>query len=246
MNNLIPCIIIDDDLSAIGILKEFISEFPRLNLEKTYTKPVAALNDISLLQESHLIFMDIDMPNLSGIGLADNLKDQHHNIIFTTCYPQYAIGAFKVRAKHYLLKPFNLAEFARVVNDVLKECYASHTFEKESRDAFFFRASDDKGRVIKVLKKDVMFLQGSNNHVHLYTDVEDYSIYLTIKEMQEKLKHNPTFYRVHKSYIINSDFVKKIEGNKIDLGKYEVLMASHYKAAFSSYVEQNFLSTKRT
>ena len=245
MNLSIPCVIVDDNLSAIDILKEHISEIPTLVLGKTYTKPVVALSELILEHQAQLVFMDIDMPTLSGISLADNLKGQPHNIIFTTSYDEYAIQAFKVRAKHYLLKPFNLAEFAKVVNDVIKECYDCHNIEQENSDAFFLRASNDRSKIIKVFKDDIIYFQGSNNHIHIYTQKENYSVYLTISEMSEKLIDHRQFYRIHKSYILNIDFIKNIVGNKIDLGKYEVLMASHYKKDFMIYVQNNLLSSKR-
>lgn len=245
MNRSIPCIIIDDDVSAIDTLRAHITEFPRLSLNKTFTKPVAAYNEIILEERSQLIFMDIDMPVLSGLSLADNLKGEPHNIIFTTSYPEYALEAFKVRAKHYLLKPYNLSEFAKVVNDVLKECYGGHNLVSESDVEFYFRTFGERSKIIKVLKADIIYIQGSNNHIHLYTPTENFSIYMTIKEMEEKLKDNPGFFRVHKSYIINSGFVRRIVGNKIDLGKYEVLMAARYKAAFCNYVDAHLLLSKR-
>jgi len=245
MNKLIPCIIVDDDASAIDIIKAHLLEIPRLSLNKTFTKPAAALTEISMEENSQLIFMDIDMPKISGLDLADGLKGQQHNIIFTTSYPQYALEAFKVRAKHYLLKPFNLAEFVTVVNEVIRECYFCCNLEHENKDAFFLRTDGERSKLIKVLKADIMYFQGSNNHVHIYTPTEDFSVYLTIKEMEERLKNNSRFFRIHKSYIVNIEFIKNIIGNKIDLGKYEVLMASHYKNNFIAYVEQNLLRSKR-
>jgi len=245
MNKIIPCIIVDNDASAIDIITDHISEIPRLKLNKTFTKPAVALTEIPLEKQRQLIFMDIDMPKLSGIDVAEGLKDLPHNIIFTTSYPEYAIEAFKVRAKHYLLKPFNLQEFARVVNDVIKEYYSVSKLERADHEAFYFRADGERSELTKVLKSDIVYFQGSNNHVHIYTPTEDFSVYMTMKEMEDKILENSRYYRVHKSYIVNTDFVKKITGNKINLGKYDVLMASHYKKDFIAYVERNLLRSKR-
>jgi len=245
MNKIIPCIIVDDDSSAIDIIKEHLSEIPRLSLNKTFTRPAAALTEISLEEDSQLIFMDIDMPKITGISLAESLRGQDHNIIFTTSYPEYALEAFKVRARHYLLKPFDFVEFVTVVNEVIRECYSGWNLERENKDAFFLRTDSERSKLIKVLKSEIMYLQGSNNHVHIYTPTENFSVYLTIKEMEDKLKNNSRFFRIHKSYIVNIEFIKKIIGNKIDLGKYEVLMASHYKKDFIAYVERNLLRSKR-
>jgi two-component system LytT family response regulator len=245
MRNFISCIIIDDDQTAIDILEDHISQIGRLKVHRTYTKPVEALSEISSESSRQLIFLDIDMPGMSGIRLAENLRHGPHTIIFTTSHPDYAIEAFKVRAKHYLLKPFNISDFAEVVNEVITEYYDAENLVSEDEKAFFLRTNGERGRLTKVLKKDIIYLQGSNNHVHIYTQNNNYSVYMTIKEMEEKLSENPNFYRVHKSYIINTEFVKEINGHKIDLGKYEVLMSPQYKTAFMEYVGRGILISKR-
>lgn len=245
MKNTISCIIIDDDPTAINILHDYIAEMPRLKVHRTFTKPLEALSEISAESDKQLIFLDIDMPAMSGLRLADNLKHKLHNIIFTTSYPEFALDAFKVRAKHYLLKPFNMADFAEVVNEVLSEYYGTQRLVQENEEAFFLRTNGERGRLTKVLKKDIIYLQGSNNHVHIYTPTNDYSVYMTIKEMEEKLRENEHFYRVHKSYMINTTYVKEINGHKIDLGKYEVLMTPQYKEAFMDYIESQTLVSKR-
>ncbi len=245
MKKSVSCIIVDDDPTAINILQDYIVEMPRLKINRIFNKPVEALSEISIESNRQLIFLDIDMPALSGLQLADNLKHKSHNIIFTTSYPEFALDAFKVRAKHYLLKPFNMGNFAVVVNEVLSECYDAQDIAKENEGAFFLRTNGERGRLTKVLKKDIIYLQGSNNHVHIYTPTNDYSVYMTIKEMEEKLQENGHFYRVHKSYIINTAYVKEINGHKIDLGKYEVLMTPQYKEAFMGFIEDQTLVSKR-
>ncbi|MDQ0638673.1 DNA-binding LytR/AlgR family response regulator [Pedobacter sp. W3I1] len=132
-----------------------------------------------------------------------------------------------------------------MVNEVLSEYYDTQRLVQENEEAFFLRTSGERGRLTKVLKKDIIYLQGSNNHVHIYTPTNDYSVYMTIKEMEEKLRENEQFYRVHKSYMINTTFVKEINGHKIDLGKYEVLMTPQYKEAFMDYIESQTLVSKR-
>lgn len=245
MEKAISCIIIDDELTAINILEDFAAEMPRLKVHKTYTNPVEALSEISGESSRQLIFMDIDMPAMTGLRLADNLKHSPHKIIFTTSHAEHAIAAFKVRAKHYLLKPFNIGDFAEVVNEVVSEYYDSQSLVREDDKAFFLRTNGERGKLTRVLKKDIIYLQGSNNHVHIYTPSNDYSVYMTIREMEERLKGNRYFYRVHKSYMINARFVREINGHKIDLGKYEVLMTPQYKEAFMEHVGRGTLISKR-
>lgn len=245
MKNPISCIFIDDEPTAINILTEFASEMPRLKINKTFTNPVEALSEISGELDRQLIFMDIDMPAMTGLRLADNLRHSPHKIIFTTSHAEHAIAAFKVRAKHYLLKPFNIGDFAEVVNEVISEYYDSQSLIRDDEEAFFLRTNGERGKLTKVLKEEIIYLQGSNNHVHIYTPDKDYSVYMTIKEMEELLSGNQYFYRVHKSYIINSRFVREINGHRIDLGKYQVLMTPQYKQAFMNHVSKGILISKR-
>lgn len=245
MTSAINCFIIDDDQGAISILEDQLSGYPRLKVHSTYTKPVDALNKITMEKPGSIIFMDIDMPLMSGIRLAETLRSRSHHVIFTTSYPHYAIQAFKVRARHYLLKPYGPDELAEVVNDVLEEYYNPHQMDSITDDAFFIRTSNDRRLLRKILISDIIYLQGANNHVHFYLPEEDFSVFMTLKEMEDILQENPYFFRVHKSYIINRSFMKQVIGNTVDLGKYKVLMTLPYKKNFMEYVARNTLVSKR-
>ncbi|WP_426330132.1 LytR/AlgR family response regulator transcription factor [Pedobacter sp. R-06] len=245
MTDEISCTIVDDDTSAISILEKHLAHIPRLKLHRTFTRPVEALNAIDTYQDNHLIFMDIDMPGMSGMKLAENLRHTSHNIIFITSYQEYALAAIKVRAKHYLLKPFGLDDLAEVVNIVIRECYELKNFDSEDENAFFFRTDKELGKLKRVEKAEIVYVQGANHHIHIYTPTENFSVYMSLGELEEGLRKNRQFFRVHKSYILNVGYIKNIDGNKINLGKYEVLMTSSFKKDFVSYVERNTLKTNR-
>lgn len=245
MRNSISYIIVDDDISACNMLQNHLTHIPRLELRRVFTKPVEALMTIDNCPDTHLIFMDIDMPGMSGMKLAESLKNKDHNIIFTTSHSEFALDAIKVRAKHFLLKPYGLDDLAEVVNVVIRECYDFKNLDSEDEHTFFFKTDKEPGKLKKVDKDDIIYIQGSNHHVHIYTPTENFSTYMTLKEMDEKLKKKRQFYRVHKSYILNIDYIKNIEGNKINLGKYEVMMTASFKNDFISYVERNTIKTNR-
>jgi len=245
MTNQIRCTIVDDDQYAISILEKHITEIPELTVHRTFTRPVEALGAINSYQDNHLIFMDIDMPGMSGMRLAENLRNTSHNIIFTTSYQEYALDAIKVRAKHYLLKPFGLDDLAEVVNIVIRECYDHKNYDSEDDTAFFFRTDKEPGKLKRVEKGEIMYIQGANHHIHIYTPTENFSVYMPLGVIEKLLGKNREFYRVHKSYLLNADHVKNIEGNKISLGKYEVLMTSSFKKDFVSYVERHTPRTKQ-
>lgn len=245
MKNPIPCIIVDDNSSAISTITAYASEMPQLDLKKSYTKPIIAMGELSGEKIPHLIYMDIDMPGMSGIELANSLRDLPHHVIFTTSYPDFAIEAFDLRARHYLLKPFNLSEFARKTEVVIREFFDTLELDNETEDAFLLRKEIDSKRLIKVPKADIIYIQGANNHIHFYTTGGDYSVYMTFSEIRERLSGHPKFYHVQRSYIINTDQLDEIEGNTIYLKGYQVIMSPLYNAPFMKWVNGIWLKTRR-
>jgi len=243
MKNIINCVIIDDDPFAIKVIANHIGEIPRLRVLQTYTNPIQALSEINTLKNKpDLIFLDIDMPGLSGITFAESVRHSFPNIIFTTSFSEYAIKAFELRIKHYLLKPIDLETFCQKVYIVLFECF-DNPFD-EDNDAFYLRV-EERGFRVKVLKGDIIYIQAAGNHLHIFTPETHYTIYYSLGEMAQKLIGNTNFFRVHKSYIINTNFVHSIQGNTIHLQKYDVLMTAPFKADFVRYLEDNTLLFKR-
>lgn len=243
MKNIINCVIIDDDPFAIKVITNHIGEFPRLRVLQSYTNPIKALSEInSLKTKPDLIFLDIDMPGLSGINFAESVRHTLPNIIFTTAYAEFAVKAFDLRVKDYLLKPIDLDTFSQKVYTVLLECYDN--LIDDDYDAFYLRVGE-RGFRVKVLKEDIIYIQAAGNHLHIFTSDKHYTIYYSLVEMVQKLIKNTNFFRVHKSYIINTNFVHSIHGNTIHLQKYDVLMTAPFKADFVRYLEDNTLLFKK-
>jgi len=245
MKNLIPCIIVDDENGALRTLGDYIGQMPRLELKKAYSNPLEALAEMCELKTPHLIYSDIDMPAFTGINLAESLIDTPHHVIFTTSYPDYALDAYGLRVRNYLLKPFDLPEFAKGTEVVLKEFFSPVKLERETEDSFFLRTDPEKAMLTRVLKADIAYIQGANNHVHIYTPENDYSVYMTFTEIEERLSSSSNFYRIQRSYIVNSDHVLGIAGNMVNLGKYKVLMSPNYNSRFMDWIKGIWLKTKR-
>jgi DNA-binding LytR/AlgR family response regulator len=244
MKNTINCVIIDDDRSAIRLLTDHIEEFPNLKIAKTFTKPIEALTELSQDKDVDLIFLDIDMPGLSGIKLAENLQDRAPNIIFTTAHDRYALQAFDVRAKDFLLKPIELETFAKVVNRVLKECFVKKIKDFTYDDLAFFRPGQ-RGIINRIDTTSITYIKGAGNYVDIFTEEEHFTIYMTINELSAMLTLNNQFFRVHKSYLINGSYVTRIVGNVVYLGKHPVPMSSPYKAKFCEFIAENIWVSKR-
>jgi two-component system LytT family response regulator len=245
MKNPVPCIIVDDETGPIRTISDYIAQMPRLDLIKAYTEPLEALAEMSVTNIPHLIYCDIDMPAFSGINLAEALRDSPHHIIFTTSYPDYALDAFGLRVRNYLLKPFDLPKFVKDTEVVLKEFFTPLTLERETDDSFFFRTDPEKTTLTRVMKNDIACIQGANNNIFIYTHTGYFSVYMTFKEIVEKLDESANFYRIQRSYIINSSHVKAITGNMVKAGKYDVLMSPNYNGNFMEWVNRIWLKTRR-
>jgi Response regulator of the LytR/AlgR family len=244
MRNILNCVIIDDDHDGIEVLQDYISQFPTLNLTQVYTSPVTALTEVGLSDQVDLLFLDIDMPGISGVELAGHLKDRVGHIIFATAHREYAMNSYNLLVKYYLLKPFDFVRFASVISDVIYCNYTRPGHPSASDDDMYLRTGE-RGRATKVLKSEILYIQAASNYVSVQVRDTLYTTYMTLTEMTEKLKQDERFFRVHKSYIINKDHVKVVAGNTIDMGNHQVPMSSQYKNAFTTYIGKKTLTSKR-
>lgn len=207
------CIIADDEPIARSILENYISEIPNLNLVAQCKN---AFEVMDFLQNNHadVLFLDINMPKLSGLSL---LKSQHikPQVIITTAYPEYAIEGFELSVTDYLLKPFSLERFLQAVMKVQKEQpkqEASFIPIQEESTQHIFVKSDKK--IIRIAYDSIDHIEAYGNYIKLYTD----KMILTpntLSNFLDKLPEN--FIRIHKSFVINFDKLKSIEGNMIML-----------------------------
>jgi len=244
MNKKINCVIVDDDRFAIETLEDYIRHLPNLRLLKTYTNSVEAASELSFMNERVLIFLDIDMPHYSGLQLAEKLKDKSFQVIFTTAHSNYAVDAFRVRARHYLLKPIGLDDFIDVVTDVIAHTPEWLMEDAQDAEALFLRTGE-RNKLTRVLKKDIIYIQGAGNYVDVFLDDLRLSTYMTMLEMEALLEKDQRFYRIQKSYIINERHIKKIDGNTIYLLGHKVSMSINYNEKFVNYLNACTLRSNR-
>jgi two-component system LytT family response regulator len=244
MTSTINCVVIDDDQFAIDIISDYIAEIPRLHLQKSFTSSVRALSELATGIRPEILFMDIDMPDISGLQLAGQLEDRADHIIFTTSHPEHAIASFDVGAKHYLLKPFELGRFTEVVMKVTSKTGFPST-EPKVYTPYYFLKPGPRGEFIRLLKNQVLYIQAAGNYIHVYEGLNKHSTNLTVKQRELDFPKSQGFHRVHRSYIVNLAFVTRIVGNIVYLGKHPVPMGGGYKAAFLAYLNQHTLLTDR-
>jgi len=219
----LKCIIIDDEPIARKVLQEFIEEVNYLELVGQAENPLKAINLLSN-NDIDIIFLDINMPKINGI---DFLKSSTPNasIIMTTAYTEYAAEAYGLDVLDYLVKPIAFERFLKACNKA-KEARNSGTENKAKVQDHFFIKCDNQ--IEKVFYNDLLYAEAMLNYVMLYTNSKKMMVYLTIKSLEEQLPPD-IFIKVHKSFIVNMNKVKSIEGNIIDIGNAKITISQNLR-----------------
>jgi len=238
------CVVIDDEKHSISILSDYIETNPNLNLVKTYVDPLVALSEISIKDKIDFIFLDIDMPDITGIELAKKLVNRARFIVFTTAFTKYAVEAFEVDASRYLVKPISKPKFIKTVWDILESETKKIEKSKQSGRKFFFVSIGDRSQRLKIKKSKILFFESEKNYINIVTEETKYMVYLTMKEV-EKDFWGTLFYRVHRSFFVNAEKVEKVIGNTLKMGSYIVPMGNSYKDSFNEFLERKTLRSGR-
>jgi len=223
----IKCVIIDDEPLARKGLKEYVSDVDFLELVGEFDNPVKATELIGR-GEVQLIYLDIQMPKLSGIDFFKTLA-KAPPVIFTAAYPQFAVEGFELNALDYLVKPVSFDRFFKAALKA-KEYY--ETREKNvaegahSAAGYFFIKADNK--LIKLVYDDILFAEALQNYVVIHTQDRKYITYLTFKSVEEYLPAEK-FLKTHKSYIVATSKIESIEGNNIRIGAHDVPISRNLK-----------------
>lgn len=244
MDGKLNCVIIDDEKHAVDLLAEYIETMPNLHLLKYFTDPLKALIDITPDDNIDIIFMDVDMPGMTGLDLSLAIRYKTKYLVFTTAHSKYAIDAFGVQANEYLLKPISISKFALMINRLNKSETDLRRDMKE--EDFFFIKTDQVQKYVKINLRDLIAVEGLNNYVKIHTVNGMHIAYLTIKELEAKLEGNSSFIRVQRSFIISMNFINKVEGASITLNnKLEVPLGTTYKKQFLTFLEKKTLRSNR-
>lgn len=224
----INCIIIDDEPLARNGLKEYIADIDFLNLAGEFGNALAATELVGS-GDVQLIFLDIQMPRITGIDFFKTLKDPPA-VIFTTAYPQYALDGFEVNAVDYLVKPISFERFLKAALKA-KDYFELRQADKPGlspagTDEYFFIKADNK--LVKIFYDDVLFVEALQNYVTIHTAEKKLISYLTFKSVEDYLPET-RFIKVHKSYIIAAAKVESIDGNEIRMGQYRIPISRSLK-----------------
>jgi DNA-binding LytR/AlgR family response regulator len=248
----INCIIVDDEAYANNVLIDYIAKAGYINLTGVFINPIEALAEIKRT-EVDLVFLDIQMPELSGIDLLKMLPENTQTII-TTAYSDYALDSFDNNACDYLLKPYSFGRFLKATQKALnqknmKEALKNNpvnnangeTIEEPKPDSFYIKT--DRGKFVRVKHGDIFYIEGLKNYCSIYTDGHRHVSLVSMKALSDGLPDNE-FVRVHKSYIISLKKVASIEGNMIVFAdkKEKIPIGTTYRNDFFDRLNRDLFS----
>lgn len=222
------CLIVDDEPVAREILRTYIVDTQGLVSAGECEDAMQAID--RLQQESvDVLFLDVNMPKLSGIGLLKSL-DVKPQVILTTAYSEYALESYELNVTDYLLKPFSFERFLKAVQKARERIKTT----SETKQASIIIKSD--GRTFRVPATDILYLESSGDYVIIHTTNERYTVYDRLKNMLSELPE-PNFIQVHKSYAVNIRRIDYLEGNRISVAGQEIPIGKSYKPGFLSVFE---------
>ncbi|HEU0065151.1 MAG TPA: LytTR family DNA-binding domain-containing protein, partial [Flavisolibacter sp.] len=209
---MIRCIIVDDEQHAIDILQHYIKQTPDLELTGSYTNAVQALQVVNN-EKVDLVFLDIQMPEFSGIDFIKAIH-QKAKVILTTAYSEFALEGYELEVVDYLLKPIRFPRFVAAVQKVSRTLQENEQGREEGEEDYIFVKTESKGKLLKINLADIDYIEGMKNYVAIHRGGQKTLVYTNMKDIEARLSKKD-FIRVHKSFIIPLSRLTGIEGNKV-------------------------------
>jgi DNA-binding LytR/AlgR family response regulator len=239
---MLSCIIIDDEQHAIDLLKSYIEKVSFLELRGTYNNPLNAITATDV----DIIFIDMQMPQLSGMDFIKLMKGKAR-IIITSAFKEYALESFEYEVLDYLLKPISFDRFLKAVQKAMNQLtFAEEDNQTKQAKNYIVVKTDAKNKLQKIELDEIVYIEGMKNYVTIHKEQQQVMTLLNMKDLDNDLPKDQ-FIRVHKSYIISIDKIKIIEGNQIFLKnvKESIPLSETYRQAFFDLLKQTIIGNKK-
>ena len=230
----LSCIIVDDEPLAVRLLESYVEKTPDLELLASFTDSIKAINAIKE-RKPDLLFLDIQMPNIDGMELAHSLPEKTR-VVFTTAFKEYAFESYEVNALDFLLKPVRYNKFLIAVEKAIKQFQQSPAPQPQQPNTVFIRVD---GEWRNVVVDQIIYVNGMKDYVMFYLDNEAKPLitHLTMKAVEDMLPKD-RFLRIHRSYIIAVDKIRKVDRNDcVYIGKEVIHIPDGYLQTFRQFLE---------
>lgn len=229
------CAIIDDEPLALEMMSDYVQKTPFLTLTGAYNSAVQAIKTIRE-NPVDLLFLDIQMPELSGLEFAKVLP-KRTKVVFTTAFPQYAVEGYEVEAFAYILKPISYDAFLKVAKRAYDWFSQSEKAKNYAKDRFIFVKSDYK--LVRIDLDDILFIEGLKDYVRIYTENGDKIMSLMNMKTLEDFLPKPEFLRSHRSYIVHMNKVKCLDRFRMNIGENYIPVSESYKDVILAYLDNH-------
>lgn len=235
---ILSCAIVDDEPLAAELLSSYVEKTTFLKLIGTYNSAITAMKD---LRDNHvdIIFLDIQMPEISGIEFAKILPKETR-IIFTTAFNQYAIDGYSVNALDYLLKPISYVDFMNSVSKAMDHFSFTRKQETYKKDRFMFVKSEYK--LIRVPLDDILYIEGLKDYIRIYLENGTKIMSLMNMKKLEEYLPTPEFMRTHRSYIVHMTKINAVDHFRIVFGENYLPISDSYKDNVLMYLDKHTLN----
>ncbi len=233
---MIRCFVLDDEKYALDIIASFIQRTPSLSLTEASTDPFLAIEMIRA-GKIDLLFLDIQMPALTGIQLL-KIIGRECKVIITTAYPDYALEGFDLDVIDYLMKPISFERFLRAVNKVESTFVPpSSALPPTPEKTFILLKGDRKNKFHKVYHDDILLIKGMKNYVQVFTTNGTIITYQSLQSLEDQLRSSG-FFRVHRSYIVSIAKIRLIDGNVVYINDHMVPVGESYQKDFFELIQK--------
>ena len=236
----IKCIIVEDEPLARNLLVEYVKKVPSLNLIEACSSPLAAM-EVLRKNAVDLLFLDVQMPELTGISLLKVLQ-KRPLVVLTTAYSEYALQGYELDVVDYLLKPITFERFLRAVDKVTQRLQPKPSPAQErppvgiTEQSFVF--VKDGTKLVKVVFDDILYVEGLKDYVTIHTKNQKIVSLQRLKTLEEQLPTDK-FIRIHNSFIVALKAVDVVHKNNIQVGTAQLPIGETYKKSFRDFIEKN-------
>lgn len=236
------CVIIEDEPLARNLMIDYVKKVPSLNLLQAFSNPLEALEALRTLPVD-VLFLDIQMPEITGISLLKILTKKPF-VILTTAYSDYALQGYELDVTDYLLKPVTFERFLKAVDKVIQRSDSEvapvkvQTEQQSTTPPFVF--VKDGTKLVKVKLDDILYVEGLKDYVTIHTKTQKIVTLQRLKSLEEQLPSNK-FIRIHNSYIVALAAIDVIQKNEVKVGAVSLSIGDTYKKSFKEFIEKNHL-----
>lgn len=221
----IKCIIIDDEPLAISVIENHLKNFDHVEIIETFNNPLKAYRVLEQ-EKIDVIFLDINMPQMTGFAFIENLSYKPL-IVITTAYREYAVKSFELNILDYLVKPIPFNRFLKTVNKIYQQVYVSNTSADTSlqKEPHIFLKVNKK--LIKINLNDILYIESLKDYIKVITTIGDYVVHKSLSSITEELPQS-NFMRIHRSYTISINKIVALEGNTVEISNRKIPIGRNY------------------